>query len=155
MIFAAFSDLLTFKIPNWIPIALLLAYLVCAVYLQFSFTQIGVDLLCALVVLVIALALFTFNLVGGGDAKLATASVLWIGPENLSSYGVVVALIGGVVTGIVIVFRFSHVPDWLSSSPVFAQLADKTKGIPYGIALALGGLIVYPHTAIWSRLTGV
>ena len=32
------------------------------------------------------------------------------------------------------------------------HLHDQRTGIPYGIALAVGGLLIYPETMIWSVL---
>ncbi len=40
-------------------------------------------------------------------------------------------------------------PAWLTAPTWVSRLADRTSGVPYGIALALAGLIVYPQTQIW------
>ena len=37
----------------------------------------------------------------------------------------------------------------LSTAPWLARLREKNGGIPYGIALAAAGLVVYPDTALW------
>lgn len=105
--------------------------------------------------LIITLTLFSFDMIGGGDAKLATATALWLGWANLPSYGLLVSIAGGALTLLIVAMRFYDLPKWLLSVGVVARLADKSNGVPYGIALAMGGLLVYPQTAIWARLAGV
>ena len=41
-------------------------------------------------------------------------------------------------------------PQFLATRDWFARLHDQGNGVPYGIALAIAGLIVYPDTAIWQ-----
>ena len=54
--------------------------------------------LCGAVILVFTFALFTFGWIGGGDAKLAAATALWLGWTPLADYGLVSALAGGALT---------------------------------------------------------
>jgi prepilin peptidase CpaA len=48
--------------------------------------QVWIHIVVAVVMLCIGAALFYFDLIGGGDAKLATAAVLWAGFDSLGSY---------------------------------------------------------------------
>jgi prepilin peptidase CpaA len=153
MIFAAISDLLTFKISNRIPLLLFFGYVVIAVSSGFSFEQVAQDFLCGLVVLLISIVLFNFKLLGGGDAKLAAATAFWLGWENLFSYGMVASLVGFLLTLAIVGARFSELPPWLLSMSFISRLADKSNGVPLGVALAVGGLVVYPQTKIWSYVS--
>lgn len=155
MIFAAISDLLTFTIPNSVPAALILGYVAVALYFQFSFEQIAQDFLCGLVVLGVCIAFFSLNLLGGGDAKLATATAFWLGWENLLSFGFLASLVGFALTVIIVYMRFNPLPPYLRAVKFLARLADKTSGVPYGVALAMGGLFVYPQTEIWSYISAL
>lgn len=155
MIFAALSDLLTFTIPNRVPLLLFLGYIAIAIYSGFTFEQVSQDLLCGFVVLLISVALFSFNLIGGGDAKLAAATAFWLGWENLFSYGVVASLAGFLLTLLIVGVRFSDLPPRLMSIGVISRLANKANGVPFGVALAVGGLIVYPQTRIWSYVSAI
>ena len=38
--------------------------------------------------------------------------------------------------------------------PWIERLHDARTGIPYGIALACAGLVIYPHTQIWRAAFG-
>jgi len=155
MAFAAFSDLLTFRIPNNVSVGLIVGYFVAAILFAFPPQTIGLDLLCALSVFALSAALFSFDLIGGGDAKLASASALWLGWSNLLTYGVVASIIGGVLTVMIVLLRFYDLPKFVLLIGVVGRLADKSNGVPYGVALALAGLNVYPQTAIWSHLASL
>jgi prepilin peptidase CpaA len=153
MIFAAISDLLMFKISNRIPLLLFFGYVVIAVSSGFSVEQVAQDFLCGLVVLLISIVLFNFKLLGGGDAKLAAATAFWLGWENLFSYGMVASLVGFLLSLAIVGAHFSELPQWLLSMSLISRLADKSNGVPLGVALAVGGLVVYPQTKIWSYVS--
>ena len=85
--------------------------------------------------------------VGGGDAKVAAGVALWFGFDHLLNYLVYASLFGGALTILLLQFRQWPLPyplagqAWLSK-----RLHDKQSGIPYGIALAIGALMIYPET---------
>ena len=54
--------------------------------------------------------------------------------------------------GIILFGRKFKLPDLLASQSWIARLHNAKTGIPYGIALALGGLAVYPETQFWTLL---
>ena len=39
--------------------------------------------------------------------------------------------------------------------PFVRLLARNVNCVPYGIALAAGGLLIYPHTEIWRSISGL
>ena len=61
---------------------------------------------CGLVILAIAFVMFNFGWVGGGDAKLAAATALWLGWSAILDYGVMAAIYGGALT--LIISRRAH-----------------------------------------------
>ena len=54
--------------------------------------------LCGAAMLVFTFALFNLGWIGGGDAKLAAATALWLGWTPLADYGLASALAGGALT---------------------------------------------------------
>jgi prepilin peptidase CpaA len=40
-------------------------------------------------------------------------------------------------------------PRWAIEREWIARLHESDNGIPYGIALAIAGVLVYPDTSIW------
>jgi prepilin peptidase CpaA len=59
------------------------------------------------------------------------------------------SLLGGALTLIILAARRWPLPERLRRMAWLDRLHDHTKGVPYGIALALGGLLVYPETLIF------
>ena len=155
MVFAAFSDLFTMTIPNRVSLLLVFFYFALALYLPIPLQTVGLHVSCGLAVLALTFVLFQFGWVGGGDAKLASATALWLGWEHLLDYGLIASLAGGVLTIAIIALRWRDLPRRLLSIAFVARLAEKSNGVPYGIALAIAGLLMYPQTGVWTRLGGL
>lgn len=155
MVFAAFSDLFTMTIPNRVSAVLVLFYFFLAAYLPIPWQALGLHVSCGLAMLALTFVLFQFGWVGGGDAKLASATALWLGWEHLLDYGLIASIAGGVLTVIIIELRRHDLPGKILSVGFIARLAEKSNGVPYGIALAIAGLLVYPQTGVWAKLGGL
>ncbi len=149
MAFAAFSDLFTMTISNRVSIALVVTFFPLAFALGIPLIDIGQHMLCGLAVLVVTFLFFTRGWIGGGDAKLASATALWIGFDHLWDYGIYAALLGGVLTLLILVLRRWPLPPALVTQEWITRLHDHENGVPYGIALAIAGLLLYPETRIW------
>ncbi len=152
MAMAAAMDLLTMKIPNRLSAALAIGYFVAALLSGASLHDIALHALCGAAMLAFTFALFGFGWIGGGDAKLAAATALWLGWTPLAEYGLASALAGGALTLVILMGRRVALPEALAAQAWIARLHNAKSGIPYGIALALGGLIVYPETQFWGLL---
>jgi prepilin peptidase CpaA len=149
MTYAAFSDLFTMTISNWISIVLVAAFVVLAFLFGVPATAIGLHLVAGLMVLAVTFTLFAFGWIGGGDAKLAATTAVWMGFEHLAEYGLGSAVIGGLLTLALLQFRRLPMPGWARARAWLMRLHDKDNGVPYGIALAAAGLILYPETRIY------
>jgi prepilin peptidase CpaA len=154
MAYAASSDLLTMRIANWLVILVALAYLGLALLLGIPWEQIGWAAVAAVAVLVVAFAFFAFGWIGGGDAKLVSATALWVGTNVMLQYLIYAALLGGALTLIILAFRRYPMPAGLLRHKWIDRLHDTKSGVPYGIALALAAILVYPDTAIFGALIG-
>lgn len=150
MAFAAASDLFTMTISNRISLLLLAGFAVLAAFGGMSFDEVLSHLGAGAVVLVVAFGCFAMGWIGGGDAKLAAATALWFGFDHLMPYLLYASLIGGALTLLIIQFREFPLPRPLLSQPWLLRLHDKRTGIPYGIALAIGALLIYPET-VWMK----
>ena len=87
----------------------------------------------------------------GGDAKLASATALWLGWDVLMNYGLVTAVFGGALSIALLAVRKVPLPRLLLDRKWIARLHSPETGIPYGVALAAGGLVVYPESLVWLR----
>lgn len=155
MAYAASSDLLTMTIANWVSVALVSAFIVLAALAGVPALKIlELHLACGGATLVLTFALFACGWIGGGDAKLAAATAVWLGWDNLYAYGVVASVAGGALTLLILACRKVDLPPALDGQAWVKRLHAAGNGVPYGIALALAGLILYPDTAIWSAVAG-
>ncbi len=149
--FGAMTDLLSYRIPNWIPVALI-ALFVPAVFLGgMPFDAAAMHALVFAGALIFGMALFAMNVVGGGDAKFMAAIALWMGPLLILKYAVVFALVGGVFAILLINLRKTPMPALTARVPVLNQLLSPKAGMPYGVALGIGGLIVLPGTFLFMK----
>ena len=146
---AAGWDLASFTIPNMISLALVAAFIAFAVVLRMNPGLIGVHLLGGLVALLIGFTLFALGYIGGADAKLFAGAALWIGFSDLLAYALFTAVSGGALALLLIGMRRLPLPLILMREAWIARLHDEKSGIPYGVALAAGALVVLPHTEIF------
>jgi len=151
MIFAAVSDLFTMTISNRVSIALAVVFVPLAARGGMPVGEIGIHLAIGAAILVLTFALFAFGWIGGGDAKLAAATAIWIDWDRLADYGLDAALIGGALTLAILQLRRWPLPVWAGPLAWLTRLHDKNAGVPYGIALAAAGLLVYPETSLWTH----
>ncbi len=150
MAFAAASDLFTMTISNRISLALVAGFGVLAAFCGMPIHDVLVHLGAGAIVLFCAFGFFAMGWVGGGDAKLASAIALWFGFTWLFDYLVYAALAGGALTFLIVQFRKWPLPAAISGQPWVQRLHETKGGIPYGIALAIGALMIYPETD-WMR----
>jgi prepilin peptidase CpaA len=154
MAFAASSDLLTMTISNRVSLALVAGFLVLAGVVGMDVHDVLSHFGAAALVLAVTFTFFARGWIGGGDAKLAAATALWLGFDHLLLYVLYASLLGGVLTFALIRFRMLPLPDLLARQDWVARLHRIDAGIPYGIALAAAALIVYPETP-WMKLLGL
>ena len=150
MVFAASSDLLTMRISNLLVLMLVVGFFIVALIVQMPVDVIISQLTCAAVVLLVTFAFFALGWIGGGDAKFAAATTLWLGVGLLLPYIIYSGLLGGALTLALLGLRNLPLPASLQRIKWIDRLHDKKTGVPYGIALAVGGLLVYPQTAVFS-----
>jgi prepilin peptidase CpaA len=153
MAFAASSDLLTMRISNKLVLLLVVGFCVVAISINLPLQQFAMHVTCALVVLAVGFVLFALRWIGGGDAKLAAATTLWLGFGLTLPYLVYAALLGGVLTLLILALRNVPLTPFLARFRWLERLHDRKSGVPYGIALALAGMLTYTNSTIFERLT--
>lgn len=149
MVFAALSDLLSMTIANRVSVLLIATFAVAAPLTGMDWATYGMHFATAGAVLLVTFTLFSIGGMGGGDAKLMTGIALWTGYSLiLLQFLVYSALLGGLLTMLVLSLRASPVAVVLSQMDFIRRIADKDTGIPYGIALGIAGLIIFPETPL-------
>ena len=130
LLIAAFTDLKSRRIANWLNGAIALG---APVFWWASGMALWPDVAAQIGVAVGTFAvlsiLFAIRAMGGGDVKLLTALALWIAPALFLKLLLMMALLGGVLT---LIFGAWHISR---------RQRDKLS-IPYGVAIAAAGLWV-------------
>ncbi|WP_087149290.1 A24 family peptidase [Pararhizobium antarcticum] len=145
---SAFSDLFTMTIPNRASAIILGTFILVAPLAGLSLTMIGLHLVAGLIVFAVCFTLFAFNVMGGGDAKLLTASSVWFGlNSSLPEFLIYVSFFGGVLTLLILAMRSQENTILASGFPV-PQALFTAKKIPYGIAIGIGGFLAYPSSPL-------
>jgi prepilin peptidase CpaA len=146
MAFAASSDLFTMTISNRVSLLLVAGFLMLAALSGMDFHVMLSHIGAGSTVLVAAFGCFAMGWVGGGDAKVAASVALWFGFGHLLDYLLYASMFGGALTLLLLQFRQWPLPHALGSQAWLLRLHDKETGIPYGIALAVAALMIYPET---------
>lgn len=151
VLWAAVSDLLTMEIPNEISLALVGLFLFVAPFSHLGLEAAAWHLGVGALALAITFALFCANVFGGGDAKLAAAVAIWMGPGASLDFALHTALFGGLLALLFVVVRRIPVPASLGRLAWATRLLDPSGGIPYGIAIAAGTAAALPGST-WAMV---
>ena len=146
VIVGGLTDAATFTIPNRISLALAGLYFVAALICHQPLIQFAVTVAVGFVALIAGMGMFAAGWIGGGDAKLFAASALWLGLPGVAPFLLVTALAGGALAVILLNARSAALKPYFASAPAwFARLVTPGAGVPYGVAIAVGALVAYPH----------
>jgi prepilin peptidase CpaA len=156
VITGALKDATSYRIPNWIPLALAAGFLPAAFALGMPLPAIG---LCAAVgagALVLGMAMFAFRWIGGGDAKLFAAAALWLGWPASGPYLIATCLAGGALAVGLLGLRSAWVRPLVVTGPRwFTRLAEPDEAVPYGLAIAVGALAGFAGSPFAAAFHGL
>lgn len=153
MLYAAISDTLSMTIANSVPAVLLVTFAIAAPLTGMDWATYGWHFAAGGLVLAVTFGLFALGGMGGGDAKLLAATAVWMGLDiHLLDYLVASTMVGGLLTLAIIVYRKSPLAIVTGHNRFLRHLADDKTGVPYGIALGIGGLVTFPDSPlmVWA-----
>jgi prepilin peptidase CpaA len=145
LITVAYRDMRERRIPN--VLCLTVATLgLTRILLAKNPVAAGYTLAAGAAILIVAFLLFWRGIIGGGDAKLIPAMVLLIGYRNLIDFLFLMSLCGGALA-LAIMARERFGPRCLRSRPRESSGESTRSTVPYGVAIAVAGVI----TLIFDR----
>jgi prepilin peptidase CpaA len=145
LLYAAWHDVSTMTIPNWVSIILALAFIPAAIAAGLTVEQIGMHLVFGAGVLLACAVLFYLNIFGGGDAKVIAAASLWTGLAATAPFVMGMAIAGGALAGVLIVLRRMKLS---SAKPWLSRLMSPEEGAPYAVAIAVGAMFAAPASPV-------
>jgi prepilin peptidase CpaA len=147
LVAAATYDYKSRRIPNWTVLGLLGLFLPTAL-LNLQPVSLASSLTGFAVALAATMILWMARIVGGGDSKLFSAVSLFFGLKYLWILASATAIAGGLVALVMLLRRPTR-------ALVMLQMRGKGDwggGVPYGIAIAAGGLAAAGLTGfVWPR----
>jgi prepilin peptidase CpaA len=146
---AATSDMLTMTIANRVSLILIGSFALLAPFTGMDWTVYAMHFAAMAIVLTVCFGLFALGVMGGGDAKLMASTSLWIGLNiQLVEYLVIGSFIGGILTLTILNYRASSLAVYGGQFEFLRKIAEPKGKIPYGIALGLAGLFIFPETTM-------
>ena len=149
LVHSAISDVLSLRIPNGVLALGAVAFLPVAFSIGMPAAEIAAAVAVSLAVLAGGFVLFALKVIGGGDAKLAAVAVLWCGAGQAIPFLSNSVMLGGLLALLLLAARRLLHRYGSGRIRAIASLQEGRREMPYGVALALGGFTVLPHTA-WA-----
>lgn len=134
-LWAAGSDLARRQIPNRLVLALAALGVARIGWLLATgggWAASSVDVAAAVLVFAGGAVAFQLRLLGGGDVKLLAAAALWLGAGTLAPFLLGTALAGAALAVLFLIW------NWIGPR----RLGDATHNLPYGVAIAVAGILL-------------
>jgi len=142
LLVAAATDVVSYRIPNAVVLAILLLY---PVYVVVTPAPVGWPGALAVfaAAIVAGMGLSAAGVFGAGDAKLMAAVLLWAGPALAPLTLLICALIGGIIAAVMMTrARFILAGAFSTLGSETLSSAMLAKNMPYGVAITAGGIFV-------------
>lgn len=135
LVWAAVADVLWRKIPNAAVLGVLGLYVAWALAGGGGVLS---GLSAAVISFILGYGLYLTGVMGAGDIKLFTVVALFAGLDLLASFALATVLAGGAVALVSMVLRPRRALVMLN----LKGRGDFGRGVPYGVAIAAGGILV-------------
>ena len=143
MVAAAVTDVLSYRIPNGLVIALFALFVVVAA-VNWSVVPWLSHAAAAFIIFCAGVLLYAIRQMGAGDVKLLAVAALWSGLLPLPSLMVFVTFCG--LIGMLVIFALRMIVPLLqpigpSGKRALPRVMTKGQGIPYAIGIGPGSII--------------
>ena len=150
MIVAAAWDTLARRIPNWLCLVITLSFFPSAVAAGMPWSMVGLHAAVGVALLFAGFLLFSFRLIGGGDAKLLGAAGVWFGLQGLGVFLTMTILAGGLLALVILAWSLLSLHFEVTGARISPSLRQITPSVPYGYAIAAGALLAF-QDSWWLR----
>ncbi|SAK64974.1 peptidase A24A, prepilin type IV [Caballeronia arationis] len=152
LLWLAVIDVRSRRLPTKIVLTIGALFFADALLSGMSADDVLAHLLLALGVFLVCAALFAARMLGGGDAKLASVIFLWAGLGLSLPALTLISVIGTLVSLVSLATRNMN-PSQRSHPMRALAMFSGARGVPYGVALALGGGVVIVLPALLLLLS--
>ena len=146
MIWAGVADVVTLRISNRLVTVSALLFFPLALASEMPLGAMAIHLAVAAVLLIFGFCLFSFRIIGAGDAKLLSAAGLWLGFPCVMPFLLYSAAAGGVLAGAIGLWSALTAEVSFHSDAMGHALERFRPNVPYGFALAIGSILALPFS---------
>lgn len=150
MILGGAVDVMTRRIPNSLVVGTAALFLPAALVTGMPLWIMSLHVATAAVLLALGFGLFSFGVVGGGDAKMMAAAGLWLGFPCSILFITFSALAGGLLAAAMGLWFLVTMEGGVHSAWFDKTVAPLKPSVPYGFALAAGAILATPFSW-WMR----
>lgn len=150
MILGGAGDVMTRRIPNSLVVGTAALFLPAALVTGMPIWIMSLHVATAAVLLALGFGLFSFGVVGGGDAKMMAAAGLWLGFPCSILFITFSALAGGLLAAAMGLWFLVTMEGGMHSAWFDKAVAPLKPSVPYGFALAAGAILATPFSW-WMR----
>lgn len=146
---SAWSDFKGFTISNAYSVGVILAFIPAFLAVFFLAPDVAYfaswksHLLAAAGTFAITFVLFTLNMIGAGDSKLATAYALWLGVLGIPAFLFYMTVVGGLLGLTTLALRRWKPVAAPSEGGWIARAQAGSSEVPYGIAIVAGAIVAF------------
>ncbi len=154
MLHAIVTDLRHRRIRNWLVAALAAGWAPLALAAGIPAAEMAAAAAAAILIFAAGFGCFVAGWLGGGDVKLASVVVLWLGAGQAPDFVLLSSVLGAVLTGLLVLVQLgigapARSPAAPTPGPVPCQQTGRPHRqaswtVPYGPALAVAGLALLP-----------
>jgi prepilin peptidase CpaA len=158
VIFGGLKDLSTFRIPNWVSYGIVALFAVHAFFawlflppppdIFFGVPVVVIKLAIGAVVFFVSLIFWARGYIGGGDAKFLVATSLWMGPEGVVPFMVLVSALSLLMA---LFLKTSRTWGFLVHAGRFPTIVKglyaklEENQLPFGFPIGIAALIMMPQ----------
>jgi prepilin peptidase CpaA len=146
LIVAGAGDALSMRISNRLNLLIAISFFPIALAAGMPLPMIGLHLATGLALLAAGYLLFSLRLFGGGDAKLMAAAGLWLGFPAAMHFLIFSVLAGGALALVVGAWSLVKLDSEIRGGFISRRLVFLSPDLPYGIALAIGGILAFSQS---------
>ncbi len=151
-LYAALFDFRHYRIPNWLNLTIFGSFFPVALILGMPWENMLWHVIGFVTVFGIMFAVYMLlpsSKFGGGDAKMISATALWIDWQNLPDFIIMTAIAGGLLAIVMWLWRVLQIEYgvWMNGDTTLRRVMSYQVKLPYGAAIAAGG--IYAYTLSW------
>jgi len=141
LLVAAITDALTYRIPNWVCAAIAVLFVVTGPF-GMPLQVLCLHLAVGIAVFGVGYALYAFSGMGAGDAKLAAAIALWVGPAGFQVWATFFGLAMLALAILLVGVRRAVHP--LGGNEPSLRVFKRGAPVPLGVALSASAIAASP-----------